>query len=98
MADNQVKLKRLSSVDALRGFDMFWISGGDALFIALFSVGNMPFLHNLAVQFEHPAWGGFRFYDLIFPLFLFIMGIAMPLSITRRIERGDSRNGHSLLS
>ena len=83
--------QRLTSIDALRGFDMFWISGGDAFFIALFTVINTPFFLKLAVQFDHPLWTGFRFYDIIFPLFLFIMGVVMPLSITRRLERGDSR-------
>jgi predicted acyltransferase len=83
--------KRLSSIDALRGFDMFWISSGDAFFVALFTFINTPFFLHLATQLDHPAWAGFRFYDIIFPLFLFIMGIVMPLSITRRLEHGDSR-------
>ncbi len=84
--------KRMLSIDALRGFDMFWISSGDAFFIALFTFINTPFFQRLAVQLDHPSWAGFRFYDEIFPLFLFIMGCVMPLSITRRLERGDSRN------
>jgi predicted acyltransferase len=92
---NQAKaiepLKRITSIDALRGFDMFWISGGDAFLIALFTLFNTQLFHNLALQLDHPAWAGFRFYDEIFPLFLFIMGCVMPLSITRRVERGDSR-------
>lgn len=83
--------KRIVSIDALRGFDMFWISSGDALFITLFSFIGTPFFTKLATQLDHPAWTGFRFYDIIFPLFLFIMGVVMPLSITRRIEKGDSR-------
>ena len=86
-----MKTKRLSSIDALRGFDMFWISSGDAFFIALFTFINTPFFLHLAKQLDHPAWAGFRFYDVIFPLFLFIMGVVMPLSITRRLENGDSR-------
>ncbi|MEI7490768.1 MAG: DUF5009 domain-containing protein [Bacteroidota bacterium] len=84
--------QRVVSIDALRGFDMFWISSGDAFFIALLTFINTPFCHRLATQLDHPAWAGFRFYDMIFPLFLFIMGVAMPLSITRRLERGDSRD------
>jgi predicted acyltransferase len=70
---------------------MFWISSGDAFFVALLTLINTPFCLKLATQLDHPAWAGFRFYDIIFPLFLFIMGVAMPLSITRRLERGDSR-------
>ena len=83
--------KRIISIDALRGFDMFWITGGDAFFIALFTLISTPFFQGLALQLDHPPWTGFRFYDEIFPLFLFIMGCVMPLSITRRLERGDSR-------
>jgi predicted acyltransferase len=83
--------ERISSIDALRGFDMFWITGGDAFFTALFLLINTPLAQKLALQLDHPAWTGFHFYDLIFPLFLFIMGVVMPVSITRRLERGDSR-------
>jgi predicted acyltransferase len=82
---------RISSIDTLRGFDMFWITGGDAFFMALFTFLGTPFFMGLAKQLEHPAWTGFHFYDLIMPLFLFIMGLSMPFSITRRVERGDSR-------
>jgi len=86
-----MKQGRLKSIDALRGFDMFWISSGDAFFIALFTFIDTPFFKDLALQLDHPSWAGFRFYDMIFPLFLFIMGVVMPLSITRRLERGDSK-------
>jgi predicted acyltransferase len=86
-----MKPERLKSIDALRGFDMFWISSGDAFFVALFTFINTLFFKNLALQLDHPQWAGFRFYDVIFPLFLFIMGAVMPLSITRRLERSDSR-------
>jgi predicted acyltransferase len=84
--------KRIQSIDALRGFDMFWISGGEVLFIALFALTGIPFLsETLSLQFEHSLWDGFTFYDLIFPLFLFITGLTMPFSIGRRLERGDSK-------
>lgn len=83
--------KRIVSIDALRGFDMFWISSGDTLFIAFFTLLGTPFALNLAEQLDHPAWSGFRFYDIIFALFLFIMGVVMPLSITRRLGKGDSK-------
>jgi len=85
------KSTRILSIDALRGFDMFWITGGDALFIGIFTLIGAPFFRKLAEQLDHPAWTGFHFYDLIFPLFLFIMGLSMPFSITKRLERGDSR-------
>jgi predicted acyltransferase len=82
---------RIVSIDALRGFDMFWITGGDAFFIALFTLLGTPFFQKFALQLDHPAWAGFRFYDLIFPLFLFIVGLSMPFSIRKRLERGESK-------
>lgn len=82
---------RIVSIDALRGFDMFWITGGDAFFIALFTFIGTPFFEKLALQLDHPAWEGFRFYDQIFPLFLFIVGLSLPFSMRKRLNRGDSR-------
>lgn len=81
--------KRLLSLDALRGFDMFWIIGGEGIFHTLSNYTNMPFWNSLSKQFEHVEWNGFVAYDLIFPLFLFIAGVAMPYSLTQRVERGD---------
>ena len=83
---------RVTSIDALRGFDMFWIMGADGFFRALFLLIGTPFfVEVLGPELEHSSWNGFTFYDLIFPLFLFIVGLTMPLSITRRLEKGHSR-------
>jgi len=84
------KKERLVSLDALRGFDMFWISGGDALMMSLAALTGWPFFNWAAVQVEHVAWEGFRFYDMIFPLFLFIAGVSMPFSLVKRKQRGES--------
>lgn len=72
---------RLLSLDALRGFDMLWIIGGGALITQLAEVSSAGWLKALAVQMTHVRWEGFHFYDLIFPLFMFIAGIAIPLSV-----------------
>jgi predicted acyltransferase len=40
---------------------------------------------------DHMLWEGFSAYDLIMPLFLFIVGAAMPYSFARRIEAGASK-------
>ena len=40
-----------------------------------------------ADQMHHPVWEGFTFYDLIFPMFLFISGITLPFSISRLRQR-----------
>src|SRR6266478_2605728 len=66
--------QRLVSLDALRGFDMFWIIGGDAFIRALMKWGNWSFSPVVIEQLEHVEWEGFRFYDLIFPLFIFMAG------------------------
>ena len=89
------------SVDALRGFDMFWIIGADALVHALGRIaeglhGNTDdkgsLLYRLVVlladQLEHAEWEGFHFYDLIFPLFVFIVGVSIVFSLTKNIEQG----------
>ena len=54
------------SLDALRGFDTFWIIGADALGRGLRSMSDTGFTGILATQLEHAEWEGFRFYDLIF--------------------------------
>ena len=73
--------KRLVSLDALRGFDLFWIAGADSIGHAALQIANGPVTHALADQLEHVAWEGFRFYDLIFPLFVFMSGLSLVLSL-----------------
>jgi predicted acyltransferase len=78
---------RIRSIDALRGFDMFWIIGGDALFIAIGKWLDLPIL---VEQLDHVVWNGFHFYDLIFPLFLFIVGVVLPFSLSKYTQPGDA--------
>src|SRR5439155_14006420 len=75
--------ERLTSIDALRGFDMFWIVGGDKIARALGKWWGTPEGRRFAEQFEHVEWQGFRFYDLIFPLFLFLVGVVLPFSLRK---------------
>jgi predicted acyltransferase len=83
--------QRIVSVDALRGFDMFWIVGGGPLMMAFCKLFRNPLPPWLDRQFDHVEWEGFVGWDLIMPLFLFIVGVAMPFSVGKRVERGDSR-------
>jgi predicted acyltransferase len=83
---------RIASIDALRGFDMFWITGAEEVIHSLYKVNHSSLMNGLNLQFQHVAWQGFRFYDLIFPLFLFIVGLVLPFSLTRRLETGASRS------
>ncbi|MSU59652.1 MAG: DUF5009 domain-containing protein, partial [Pedosphaera sp.] len=92
--------QRLMSLDALRGFDMFWIIGADSLVYALGRIadglhgkseagGSLLYrlVKGLTDQLEHADWEGFHFYDLIFPLFVFMMGASVVFSLTKLIER-----------
>jgi predicted acyltransferase len=83
--------QRLYSLDALRGFDMFWIMGAEEVFHDLSKATGSPFWGALSTQFTHPAWNGFHIYDLIFPLFLFLAGVSTPYSVGRELEKGKSR-------
>jgi predicted acyltransferase len=83
--------QRLCSLDALRGFDMVWIMGAEDIFHTLAKATGSPFWVALSNQFTHPDWNGFHFYDLIFPLFLFIAGVATPYSVGRELEKGTAR-------
>jgi predicted acyltransferase len=87
---NPIK-ERLMSLDVLRGFDMFWIIGGDYLFRQLTTISDNTWDNVLGEQLEHVAWAGFRFYDLIFPLFMFLAGVSIPYAISRKVEQGVSR-------
>lgn len=81
--------QRLMSLDALRGFDMFWIMGGDAIGQALDKMvqKDSGVIHFIATQLDHVRWEGFHFYDMIFPLFVFIVGVSLVFSLTKIIER-----------
>ena len=74
---------RILSIDALRGFDMFWIMGGDRFAQVLLGLTGLSIAPALTAQLEHVAWEGFRFYDLIFPLFLFLVGCVLPYSLEK---------------
>ena len=82
---------RLYSLDALRGFDMFWIMGAEEIVHGLFKVTKLPFFEAFSIQLTHPDWNGFHMYDCIFPLFLFIAGVASPYSVGKEIEKGHSK-------
>lgn len=86
------KPQRLESLDVLRGFDMFFIFLPDPapcigfVLLAALGLGDTA----LAAQFDHVPWIGFHFYDLIFPLFLFISGVTWPFSLASQRAKGVS--------
>ena len=89
--DFQKTPTRLYSLDALRGFDMFWIMGAEEIFRSLAEATRWGPFEAIANQLTHPDWNGFHFYDLIFPLFLFMAGVSTPFSVGRDLEKGKSR-------
>jgi predicted acyltransferase len=83
---------RLMSVDALRGFAMFWLIGGYGLLQALVAWINWPPLTAAAQrEMHHPVWSGFHWWDVIMPTFIFISGVTIPLALTRRRARGERK-------
>lgn len=83
--------RRLLSLDALRGFDMLCIMGLEDVIREVARLWPSPATVTLAEQFEHVPWAGLHAYDLIFPLFMFLSGVSIPLSMDARMDRGDSR-------
>ena len=82
--------KRMVSIDALRGFTMVFIIGGGGLMTSFYRVWPNSFTEILAKNMEHAGWEGFYFMDLIFPLFLFLVGVLLPFVILSKIEKGTS--------
>jgi len=83
---------RLFSLDFYRGLTMFLLI---AEFPHLFNYLVAPelegtFIHSIGEQFHHMKWEGMHFWDLIQPFFMFIVGVAMPFSFSKRTARGDS--------
>lgn len=79
---------RLVSLDALRGFSMFWLIGGSELFIA-FAALFSPEAGNMADTLTtHRRWHGYLPWDLVMPLFLFMVGTSLPFAQAKRTELG----------
>ncbi|MFH0761073.1 MAG: DUF5009 domain-containing protein [Bacteroidota bacterium] len=90
-APNQSK-ERLVSLDFFRGVTMFLLIAEFASLFPLLLAPQMEGtpLHFLGVQLHHCEWEGLHFWDLIQPFFMFIVGVSMPLSLTRRAANGDT--------
>ena len=95
-----LQTRRIESIDALRGLNMFWLMGFDGAMNALgemtrdkgpvlASIGNF-----LGTQFVHVTWEGLRFYDFIFPLFIFVTGLSIVLSLPGLVEREGKAKAH----
>lgn len=72
---------RLLSLDVFRG----------ATIASMMLVNNPGTWSHIYAPLEHAEWNGWTFTDTVFPFFLWIVGVAIPLSIARRLEQGQSR-------
>jgi predicted acyltransferase len=77
--------KRLISLDAFRGWTMFWIVGGEALVLGLKALAPNAITNGLVYELSHTDWQGLRFYDLIWPSFMLMTGMSVPLSYAKRL-------------
>ena len=92
--------RRIGSIDALRGINLFWLFGvnGAAAALAQMTSGKGPTVsavgNFVGSQFVHVPWQGLHFYDLIFPLFIFVTGLSIVLSLPRLVEREGETKAH----
>lgn len=91
MKNTHSSSKRLESLDALRGFDLFFLVALGPLMHSLARTANMEWLNESMWVFSHASWEGFSPWDLIMPLFLFMSGISMPFSLSRYKSISDKR-------
>src|SRR6188474_1387246 len=72
---------RLMSLDVFRGVTI----------ASMMLVNNPGSWSHIYAPLDHAEWNGWTFTDTIFPFFLWIVGVAIPLSTSRRLEQGQSR-------
>jgi predicted acyltransferase len=90
--------ERLISLDALRGFVMFWIMSGEHIIHALAKAAPIPVFIWMSSQLHHAEWNGITFYDMIFPVFLFVAGVSMPYSFEKKMEMAGVKTPQELPS
>lgn len=81
--------QRLASLDAFRGFTMFWLMGGKAFILAIAGLGLGIVSDFLHYQLTHTPWEGLRYYDLIWPSFMLMVGVSVAFS--RRRDRNMAK-------
>lgn len=88
---NVISKERVISVDALRGFDMVWIIGGKKIIKGLDQACDNKITNWIFSQLDHAEWLGLTFYDIIMPLFLYLVGISMVYSFRKRLSEDSSK-------
>ena len=82
---------RLASLDILRGLDMFLLVFFQPVLVSVGEAANVGWLNEILYQFDHQVWDGFRFWDIIMPLFMFMCGVSMPFSFSKYMPNGDCK-------
>lgn len=90
--NSDLKAERLFSLDFFRGFTMFLLVASSTSLLSSLTSPELEgtFIYAIGEQFHHAPWQGLRFWDLIQPFFMFIVGVAMPYSLANRTKRGHS--------
>ena len=81
MTDQNTGPKRLASVDVFRGMTI----------VAMILVNNPGNWETTYWPLKHAEWHGWTPTDLVFPFFLFIVGVAIVLALKRRLDAGTPR-------
>lgn len=97
-APGPTSTERLVSLDVFRGFTMFWIVGGSMLMVGLAACGHNLVIDAVVRQLEHSRWFGLHFYDCIWPSFMLMVGVSIPLSLAKRslTERYPVQLAHAI--
>lgn len=91
MSDKREKPARLASLDILRGFDLLMLLFVQPVLVAVGRIYSAPWFDSMMRQLDHEVWEGFRCWDLVMPLFLFMVGAAMPFSFAKYHMPGVDR-------
>jgi predicted acyltransferase len=82
VSERSAGFPRLVALDAFRGATM-------ALMVLVNNAGDG---HNVYGPLRHSEWNGWTITDVVFPAFLWIVGVAITLSVGSRLERGVPRS------
>jgi predicted acyltransferase len=83
--------ERIAAIDALRGFDMFFLVGAGEILRRFFGAFGSEHLQPVMYQLDHAHWTGFTAWDIIMPLFLFTSGLSMPFSFDKFMRQGNTK-------
>ena len=89
---NKTSTERILSIDVFRGITMFLLIGEFTGLLGLLTPQSMEgtLVYSLGEQFHHHPWNGLRFWDLIQPYFMFIVGLSLPFAVLNRKKKGEN--------